>query len=326
MNASVNVPHTGWSMRRRVCIAMALIAAFLTALLIAPGRAAAEASISVEVEAVPPVYWLGDNEWLITVTNPGTEPLTSVVLDLSDPLSVIDPATLTGPIVVIGNTDDVLDPGERWSYGARQNPLIHPSDEGTVTVSATAPDTTSVTATATHRSGPLDPVEITMTPDKTTVTAGETVTWEVLTRNLTTNDLRLPPEGDLFVPVDGRILFPDWQGPIPRASLGDPIQKGTDGDDTFGPGETWTWRYSADLTIDGSFLNVEVTVYHAESQAIWGQSSDSGPISVAAAPEPPPSEDLPETGANGQLARIALLLLAVGSTLLVVGRGSRTLI
>ena len=299
-----------------------------------PGRAHAEPMI--EVVATPvgvPTIGFEDIAFEITVSNPGSERLSAVNLTVTIETAnryVAD--RVTGPVVVVGNADDVLDPGEQWAYEAVVETEPHLIFEAT----ATAPDSSLVMTSQTVRLGDLNPagvlfpVDISMVPDVTSTSPGGRVLWTVTATNISSFPI-------VEFAAEHRVLYPDRRGPIRYTPLGTPVVHG-DGDDVLSPGEVWSWEVDEVVDIDGSYLEVSMTMLRGDAEAPNQSIFDipqSDPVSVAVVPTTQPTETtqpvptppddaaLPGTGGEVATVLLAVLITLSGVFLVALGRSRR---
>ena len=301
-------------------------------LLMMPERARADAALDITVTMADPAFWLDNASIEVVVSNPGTEPLSSVVVVATLGDAAWSPiAPLTGPDVLVGDAGDVLDPGEVWSYTATMFNKAY--GESWFEVTATAPDASEVSAEGRVAPQMIFPAEAVIESDVTSVNAGDAVRWVVSAINVA--------DFAFEIDFDGRVLFPEWRGPIPNTSLGEPIERGGNGDQAFDPGETWRWEFIEVVTADRSYLEVSVAVSRAEAGAGgFGDVFVSPPLTVTApqtttqpttpAPgttqvssAPPGAGPLPETGLDETTVVSALVITLLGTGLLIVSRRRR---
>jgi hypothetical protein len=244
----------------------------LVAVLTLPDGAApaSTASMDVTMTATGSEFIMGPVRADVLVTNTGTEPLrTLVVADDGSGQALCLHSRITGPDHLVGNFDEVLDPGDQWMYGCDgQN---RGTIEYWVDVSATTSTGASVSATDTIRYQGAWPVAITAATSTASVTSGDIVQWVIDVTNVA--DFALG-----FQELQVAVNYPEKPSPYEFDQLGLPDIAGADGNDSLDPGETWTWNYSAPVTVDGSWLAGSIGVV-VVSGVGFGFVSD--PIAVA---------------------------------------------
>ncbi len=297
-------------------------------------RVHADAAIAVTISTVDLHFPFVIHE--ILVANPGSEPLEAVTIVPGGDL-VQD--TLTDRNVIAGNADDVLDPGEQWSYQCRSQ-----ISTGSVSVEVSASTATGATVEASDILGysPEPPqVGVTITSNTLVANSGDIVEWTLEITNQSPHDLEYAtPTATLWAGLTTNDGPEPITGPIPMTLT----DQASNGDNIGNPGETWTWVCSAAVTVDGTYLRAMVSVSAAGSGGPFGGfgvNSDS--ITVGApgtttpeTPSPPiatspdttvaAASTLPATGAGTtSTERAALALLILGAGLVVVTRrGSST--
>lgn len=130
----------------------------------------------------PEYAHVGDTtEYVLTVVNPSDQPLSGVAV--SDPACSTAPAlkTKTG-----GDQDDVLEPGETWTYTC--NRVVTAGDgksfTNTAKVAALDPLLRAVTSVSSHTLTVLHPaLELTKTADRSSVAVSDTVTFTYVVTN-----------------------------------------------------------------------------------------------------------------------------------------------
>ena len=174
--------------------------------------------------------------------------------------------------------------------------------------------------------GVLFPVDVSMVPDVASSPPGGQVEWTVTATNISSFPIELTQARQ-------RVLPPVRTSPIPFTPLGTPVDQG-DGDDLLSPGETWRWDADTVVEIDGSLLEVNLTVLRVDAAApdqFISASPQSGPVSVVApttqppvttepAPTVPDSGALPPTGVEATTGVIALIVAVLGVLLVIVAR------
>ena len=169
-----------------------------------------------------------------TVTLGGDNtPLTSV--------TVVDDkcASVTTPTKTVGDTDDVLEAGEVWTYTCSTPITVDTTNIATAT--GTAPDNGTVTDTDTQTVVVLNPdiavVKTVNGQDSVIVRSGTPVTYTYSVTNLGDTPLTVSLDDD---------MLPDLQCLVDHT--GD-----TDGDNKLDPGETWLY------TCPGQIVTVDTT-------------------------------------------------------------------
>lgn len=314
--------------RTEVAAFVALVLTF--ALLTASSSAArADATIDVAISTIGET-WIGFLPGVheVTVTNSGTEPLEAVTVTAFGSLLA---ETLSGPSVVVGNSDDVLDPNEEWRYAARSCGI----EPAVVDVTASTSSGSTVSASASIQIPASRPIEATIVPNAEAVVAGDTVEWVADVTNLTNAVLD-------YREATGAL----WAGssdtnsgaPITEESPMTLFRQGEDGDDSWHPGETWRWSYRAVVAVDGSFL-VATFLFNNCVGAVSGIQEGSGPIVVAPAPSTtvvettlpettvattiPTLDPLPKTGTSTTAAGVAALGTVLLGALLIAATRRR---
>lgn len=300
-----------------------------------------DAAPAIEIEAVATsttTMWLEDRTFGLTVTNPGTEPLVGVLVSGGDGVLVNEDFgdIIDGPTYVSGNSDDVLDPGEVWSYSATA-----PTVPGwQYDVKATDPAGDVVAATAGLDVGNFPdalpfPIAIDVVADSDVVTPGTTLGFTVAVTNTSTVTLDLDGEHRLLPPVR--------DGVVPNESLGEPFGTG-DGDSVLDPDEKWEWRVQHVVVESNWYLALQFGIARAGFVPGYGVFFDGPPITVEASTntttttpvdtQPPattpattapvPSGQLPETGSSSPSTAWFAALLTIGGGLLVLASRRRT--
>lgn len=289
------------------------------------GSGAVQADAAIEISATPtsePTFVFEDRSFDVVVSNPGTEQLSSLVVTAGLEGPPFPDTVLTDRVVVVGNDDGLLDPGEQWSFQA-----IVPAGESTeFNVTAMAPDNSTVSGFFLGAGPPLDslvfPVELSVAPDVTTAVAGAQVRWTVSGTNLAA----FPVVG---VEGNWRLLYPNWSAPIGLTPLGAPTERG-DGDDVLSPGERWRWQVDTIVTVDESFLEVDLSAERGDLGGSFrlGVVQDSAPLSVGPASTTPasttPAAGLPATGVDRTLVLAALCFVLLGAAAVTIARSSFT--
>ena len=213
--------------------------------------------------------------YTIKVNDVGNTHLTGVTV--TDP-SVAD---MTRGADIVGNNDNVLDPGEIWSFTAHHTATaaeVNVGTEGGVivnTATATSAQTGPVSATASvivAPSGPHTIVTITGTvADGAADTAGEVINYAITMFNDSTVDLTTP--------IVAEANFPVFTTPVASGgfNVGDTNQDGI-----LNPGESWQFVDSYTITqadIDnrdgGGIPTVDPSLTH--SLAVNGFYDQGGP-------------------------------------------------
>jgi LPXTG-motif cell wall-anchored protein len=215
----------------------------------------------------------------LTVSNTGTEPLTSVVVGATEPACCdFYDASVSAPTVVSGNTDAVLDPGEVWTFTA-----LGENIHGSVDITATAVTAWGATVSATDR---LDfggvillyPIIGSIRPAVDHVAAvGDPMDWTVEFTNVSTSSLALT------------LLHPT------ALATGSPSGD-LDSDALIDPGEVWRWLLATPINLDCTTLSVDGYMKGAASN-LYGVVATSGPVRIGsptdACPAPPTVEEAP---------------------------------
>lgn len=310
-----------------------VVGSLVVAVAAIPERAHAEPMIEVvATPATAPTIWFEDIGLDITVSNPGTEPLSAVDLTVTiETANRYVASRVTGPVVEVGNADDFLDPGEQWAYEA----VVETEPDIIVEATATAPDSSTVMTSQSVRLGDLNPagvlfpVDTSIVPDVTSTFPGGPVQWTVTATNISSFSI-------VEFAAEHRVLYPDFRGPINYTPLGSPVVDG-DGDDTLSPGEVWIWEVDEVVDVDGSYLEVSMTMLRADAEApnqLIFDIPQSDPVSVAVAPTtqptettqpvPTPPDDAALPGTGGDVANVVLaVLIALSGVLLIALSRSR---
>jgi hypothetical protein len=236
--------------------------------------------------------------WTYVVTNPGTVPLANV--------TVVDDQEVV-PVYIDGDTngDDLLDPGETWTYEA---PGTSVAGQYANIATATGTDSLDLVVEATdpsHYVGfgvGIDVEKATNGLDADTAPGvdelvGDPVTWTYVLTN--TGDVAL-----------SSITLVDDQGEVPVFKGGD-----TNGDGLLDPDEVWTFEASG-TAAEGQYTNVATAT---GTDPDGGTVTDEDPSNYKGV-----TDGLPVTGIEtGTLALVALLLLGAGAALIGLTR-SRT--
>ena len=236
---------------------------------------------------------VGDTiEYVLTVVNTGDHPLTDV--------TVSDPACATAPVLKTktgGDQDDVLEPGEVWTYTC--NHVVTAADgtslTNTATVAALDPLLRSVTSDGKHTLTILHPgVKITKTANPASVSVSDTVTFTYVVTNT----------GD--TPLHNVIVTDDVLGAIGVVTL-------------LAPGASHTFTKPMTVNASSPTTNVGKAV---GTDTLGTQVSDSASLTIAIVlgvvlqrPE------LPKTGTDAfGLATLGGSLIFFGWVLLYAGR------
>jgi LPXTG-motif cell wall-anchored protein len=291
--------------------------------MISSSAAHADAAIDVAISTTGATWTAVPADHEILITNPGTEPLRAVTLTATGFLA---PETLSGPTVVLGNGDDVLDPGEAWSYQAKSRA----GNTAGVDVTATTPSDQAVSDSASIETFPSHPFEATITPSTFRAISGDTVEWIAELINVTNSVLDYR---------QARVAL--WAGssntnsgsPITDYSPMTLVSRGSDEDDSWDPGETWRWTYQAVVIVDGTLLGA--TFEFNDLGSVTGLQQESEPIAVEPRPTSSapgttiaatsqPEASLPSTGADATATGIgALGIVLVGALLILATRRDR---
>jgi hypothetical protein len=271
------------------------------------------ARLTVAVEVVGEAFLGGPVTARILVGNVGAEAATDVVVD---PESEGCSAAVSAPVVVVGDADDVLEPGESWAYTCGRPSVV--VGVVRVQVTATAPGGVPVEADGHLVFELADPVTVTVTPSATSVLAGAVVDWVIDLRNV-------GPYPMVGAAAEARVLYPDWTGPVPYADADGPEPLDGDADAVLEPGEVWRFALSLPVMVPGSYLDVAARAAPAASPgtglAFTGRSAV---IVVTAVPD---GTELPDTGAPGHLRAlvpVGLGLVLGGAGLVAVARRWRS--
>jgi len=214
---------------------------------ISPGTEVSIASSKAEV-------YKGESFTLtITETNTGEEGLTDAYVELFDNGASIAVFNASSATPSGGNSDDVLDPGETWTWNSNrtinatttfvaighgidplgldvtfENGFEEERDEVTVEVICINPDTLVI-----------------ITSDEYVVHSGDEVELTISEEN--TGDVSLT---NVFVE-----LFADG-AQIDTLTYSSATPSGGNGDDVLDPGETWTWTRTQTITEDTTFVAI----------------------------------------------------------------------
>lgn len=224
------------------------IAAFMHRALTQPIEGAA---IAIHGSTWPEtIYPYMDMVGTFGVRNAGTVPLHDATVEPYQP-DPDEPAwgacvygVVTGPAEVLGNGDDVLDPGEIWDWYCSLS-IYGADDSMYLEARALPPSGEAVTAVGSVRYEYVDPIDVTVALSDHQVTPGTEVTWTVTLTN---------PSGlesiDVYVGVrhDNEGPYTDFRSPTTK--------RVDDGDDVFEAGEVWEYVYSAGIWVD-TYLVVE---------------------------------------------------------------------
>ena len=215
-----------------------------------PDTASAAASIDVVVATTSsPTFWLEDRSYVVTVINDGDE----VVSDLSGFAATPEAPAFAGDfgsaMVVTGNADDLLDPGEQWQYEVTVPTLS--------TWTFTVEGTTGGEALRAFASGETEPFSaafpypatLEIVNDSGPYPSGSPVEFPVTV----TNDADFPLTLDCDQVVD------DVARSAPGEPIGPPETSG-DGDAILDPGETWTWTVIESVETSGFTLHVDCEI------------------------------------------------------------------
>jgi large repetitive protein len=297
----------------RFCRFAAGLSVFLMGVAMAPETTRAAALIDVTITVRNQPFLAGVTEWEIVVKNPGTETLGSLVLTGEVALNT---GAITGPTVTVGNADNQLDPGEVWTYSA-SGPDILGAAGVVVTAMTPASDTVTAQSLITYSlKSPLSGSASTPTP---TVPAGTVVEWLVQYENVANFAVTIAN-------AEARVLDPG-SGLVPFAPM-TPVSKGLDGDELMGPGEIWSWRFAAAITIDGSYLSTAVDFRTVDGSNVFGTPEvRSAPIALSQIVPATTTTSvegtrvLPETGQSDTgIVWFAMILIAVGAMSWAVAR------
>jgi hypothetical protein len=241
--------------------------------------------------------------WTYVVSNPGTVPLAGV--------TVTDDQGLV-PVYVDGDTngDDLLDPGETWTYEASGAAV---AGQYANVATATGADPLDLVVEATdpsHYSGfgaGIDVENATNgfdadTPPGVEVLVGDPVTWTYVVGN--TGDVAL---SSITLVALSSITLVDDQGEVPVFTGGD-----TNGDGVLDPDEVWTFEATGIATL-GQYANAATATGTKPSGGVVTDQDLSHYTGV--------EHGLPVTGIEtGTLALVALLLLGAGAGLIGLTR------
>ncbi|HEY4410793.1 MAG TPA: SpaA isopeptide-forming pilin-related protein, partial [Acidimicrobiia bacterium] len=171
------------------------------------------------VKTGPATAHVGDTvTWTLTVTNPGNIGLRSVTVD--DPL-----CDTSGPARTNSDADDVLSPGETWTY---QCGHVVTADDGTrilntAGVSGIDPLETKVTDSASFPTDILKPAIAITKTGSSTVHVGDAVVYTLVVTNPGNTPL-----------ADVKVSDPKCDGA--------PVRSTVDADGLLSPGEAWTYN------------------------------------------------------------------------------------
>ncbi len=198
------------------------------------------------------------------VRNAGTEPLHDVTAapyrpdPTESPLGDCTEADLNGPTELIGNADDILDPGEVWDWYCAYAGY---GDWGAMYIQARAlpPTGSEVTAVGHLEYSFVDPLDMVVVVSQDQVAPGGTATWTVTLTN---------PSGIEAVSVlievreNGLGSYTQYRSPGAEV-VGD-------GDDVFELGEIWQYTYAGAIWVD---TYLEVAGSYAPA---WSPGSHTG--------------------------------------------------
>jgi uncharacterized repeat protein (TIGR01451 family) len=204
----------------------------------------------------------GTASFTITVTNPGTVALTSVVLN--DPQCSPNPLPLAGGDT---NSNGQLEPTETWTYNCAI-PNVTGDFTNTATVTANPPVGQPVTDTDTAQVfvAAAPAVDIQKTPDSQTVASGDTATFSITVTNPGT------------VALTSVVVNDPQCGPNPLTLGGGD----TNGNGQLEPGETWT--YSCSVTnVTASFTNTATVTAQAGATPVTDTDTANVIVGVSGA-------------------------------------------
>lgn len=320
-------------------VALAAVASMTVIMSVVPGTKSvpAEALLEVSISTVGDVFFTLPAEHEIAVSNLGSEPLTGVSVAVlgstpDQPLQRGLPESLTGPTIVEGNDDDVLDPGERWLYRCQSD--VRPGTiEASVTAVTPSGEVVEVSDVIEHTDGDLTsaPARFNFEHPRVAI-RGDTLDWQVRMTNATSSPIEFeaPILGQLYAVVPESFPLATAVSDQRELLL---VRQGENGDDSWDPGETWEWAYSEVVMIDGSSLRVFIDFLTWDGYRA-GWTSRSGEVSLgptpttsaptsSATPGSPavsvPPGPLPPTGA-GQAGSIGIVgvVIGLGGVLLVL--------
>lgn len=240
------------------------------------GTASAVASLQLGITATSsPSYWLQDRTFEVVLANDGTEPVSDVSGLVSSPVLPGVTVALDAPTPVVGNGDEVLEPGEQWRYDVTV-PTI--SSWGFLTA-GTLPDGSTVEvferSERVRYPGALTfPASIAMDYSSGPFPAGTEVPFVVTA----TNEVDIPLTIDCEQALDDAVLTKELQPIGPPAAAGD-------GDGVLDPGEVWTWSFTHPVTASGETLHVRCDVDRAGAPTGGLGVYEIGPL--IALPPPP---------------------------------------
>ncbi len=227
-----------------------------------------EVALGLRCSVLPePVIVFDPIEIRLEARNNGTMPLENVDFE-----ATYQDCVVKGPLELVGDGDDVFDPGEillAFCVGSAGEVTSVTAD-----VSATLPDRGDSWARSHAELSfqPISPQLVTVTPSIDFAQAGEEVTWSISVHNRASSfatDLRLR----------ATMVYMPWEDHGPTTAL-TPAETMGDGDGVWEPGETFTATYREELWNDAE-LEVEVVLDG------YGFNQSSQVVEVAES-EPPP--------------------------------------
>ena len=179
--------------------------------------------------------------WTYVVTNPGNDPITNVLVSDNVLGNITNRISQSN-----GNTDEVLDPGEVWTYqatgvataGLYSNiGTVNGRDSRNTSLSDTDPSHYFGSLASIDIEKATNGIDADLAAQGPTLFIGDTVTWTYVVTNTGNEDLN-----NVQV-TDNRI------GAITN------ITNQGDGDTTLGPGETWTYQATGTVS-EGAYENL----------------------------------------------------------------------
>jgi hypothetical protein len=226
--------------------------------------------IAVAVEPDAPYFGAPANFTITLEVSGGT--LSEVAVQIEH-----DCNTANGPIEVIGNGDDILEPGEQWEYMCHTDLVFH----GVLHVTVSGVDGVAGDVSEFFRFdyGASFPFVVEVATSALEVYEGEDVTWDVLVGN----------DGPYAI-VDIH-AEPRLNGSGPYSSMAGPVEKNGNSDDVLDPGEFWEYHWSAVLWHD-SFVEISYGGAPEHSPGTgFGSQVASDAVTVISGPRPAEAAD-----------------------------------